>query len=295
MSENLHCWAHNPKQNNAIILFVHGGPGSHSHYFKEWLQRYPIYSEHFGWISYDQRGCGLSAQTPALSHQDNVDDLIAVIHRLSIRHPGFCAVVGHSYGARLLYDALKQDDAIETKAVFLGRSLRPDIPAKRNFLIDQILMKVFQRDDYATLMQEVEYDIQNPASLWSAKQAFRDKLKHEDLRTLFYWSNFQVMDEYAAIKAQTELQESDEVFKQITGSIHSQSGPDEVYDFASLKQDSLHIMGAGDFVMAGDTYTAPGDNAYTARIFSKSGHYPHLEEPEPFIATLERFLLHRRA
>ncbi|MDG9669732.1 hypothetical protein ONV78_18500 [Hahella sp. CR1] len=62
-----------------------------------------------------------------------------------------------------------------------------------------------------------------------------------------------------------------------------------------MKQDSLHIMGVGDFVMAGDTYTAPADNAYSARMFSKSGHYPHLEEPEPFIATLERFLLHRRA
>ncbi|ABC28436.1 hypothetical protein HCH_01580 [Hahella chejuensis KCTC 2396] len=59
------------------------------------------------------------------------------------------------------------------------------------------------------------------------------------LTTLPFISSIQqVMYEYAAIKAQTELLESDEGFKQISGSIHSQSGPNDMYNSASLKQGS---------------------------------------------------------
>ncbi len=200
------------------------------------------------------------------------------------------AIVAHSYGAKLVYDALSERPDIDKKVILLGRSLRGDIPAKRNFMIDMILMKLFQKEDYKALMESSTFDYEDPDSLWGIKQKLRDTLKNREPRNLFYWHNFLAMESMEAIKEQCLLIDNDEIFKAVVSSIHQDGNNTSYYDIAKLKQQVLHIMGSSDFLMAGDLFEPDQHDNYTACTFSGSGHYPHFEESERFIETVNDFI-----
>lgn len=286
----LHWWSINPQQHKHSILFVHGGPGSHSHYFKNWVNQCQYFTRHFGWISYDQRGCGLSKPHDQYCHASNIDDFLLMLETFARNDVSISAIVAHSYGAKLVYDALLKKPDINKKIIFLGRSLRADIPAKRNFMMDMILMKLFQKEDYKSIMASTEFDVNDPASLWDIKQKFRATLKNRDIRSLFYWSNFEAMEKFETLKAQCTLSDSDDIFKAVVNSIHKDSTATPYYDVSKLKQQVLHIMGSHDFLMAGDVFQPTHHDNYTACVFSKSGHYPHFEEPTKFIETVHDFI-----
>ncbi|MBU2712413.1 alpha/beta fold hydrolase [Zooshikella harenae] len=290
MQHTLHWWTVNPKQHKQSILFVHGGPGSHSHYFKHWVSQHQHFSQHFGWISYDQRGCGLSKPHDEYIHDANIDDFLLMLETFADSGINISAIAAHSYGAKLVYDALVNNPKINTKIILLGRSLRADIPAKRNFMMDMILMKLFQKEDYKAIMASTQFDVNDPTSLWEVKLKFKDTLKNRSIRSLFNWSNFDAMEAFEAIKAQCTLTDNDDIFKAVVNSIHQDSSSTPYYDIAKLKQQVLHIMGSNDFLMAGDLFQSEHHDNYTACVFSKSGHYPHFEEPIKFIETVNDFI-----
>ncbi|WP_020408397.1 alpha/beta fold hydrolase [Hahella ganghwensis] len=291
MQPSLHWWTVNPEHRAESILFIHGGPGSHSQYFKQWVLQHERFTRNYGWVSYDQRGCGYSESADQYSHARNVDDCLSMLDRLATEGVVITAIAAHSYGAKLIYDVLQVNPGIDQSIVLLGRSLRADIPAKRNFMIDMILLKLFQTEDYKSLTLTADYDVNDPASLWDIKQKLRETLTNRDIRGLFNWHNLAAMDKLENIRAQCSVSDNDDVFKAVVGSIHQKAAIVPDYDFGGLRQRVLHIMGSSDFVMAGDLFVPEDRHNYRSRVFSHSGHYPHFEEPDRFIETVEAFLL----
>ncbi|MDE1465246.1 alpha/beta hydrolase [Spartinivicinus poritis] len=290
-SVDLHWWAFNPNNKQDSILFVHGGPGNHSQYFKAWLQMYPEYTASFGWLSYDQRGCGLSKERYELSHDNNVDDLQIMIRQIEASGHNISAVMGHSYGATLVYESFIKNKDIDKKLILVGRS--PDLltPANRNMMIDLLLLKLFQEDAYKKLEMDLQSLFDLPSNeLWEKKQKIRSELKHTDKRSLFYWANLSVKDKYEKIKELVNIDEDQSVFRDVAGTMNDPNNPRPHFDIKKLTQPALHILGYYDFLMGGDYFKQSSCSSYIAESFMFSGHYPHLEEPGKFILSINKFL-----
>ncbi|WP_163830887.1 alpha/beta hydrolase [Spartinivicinus ruber] len=288
---DLHWWSYNPNNKQNSILFVHGGPGNHSQYFKAWLQDNPEYVAEFGWLSYDQRGCGLSKGIYELSHDHNVNDLPIMIKQIEASGHNISAVMGHSYGATLVYESFIKNKYLDKKVILLGRS--PDLltPANRNLMIDLLLLKLFQEDSYKNLEVDLQGLFDLPSNeLWKKKQEIRSVLKHSNKRSLFYWANLSTKEKYEKIKETVNIAEDQSVFRDVAGTMNDPNNPRPHFDITMLAQPVLHILGYYDFLMGGDYFKPTQSSSYIAKAFMFSGHYPHFEEPEKFIVNIKKFI-----
>ena len=92
------------------ILYVHGGPGSHSKDFEDGLYDFKEFREtEYAYITYDQRGSGrseISKQnlTP-LSHKNNIEDLVILIANAAqiFNLEKIDLLYGHSYGDKTCF------------------------------------------------------------------------------------------------------------------------------------------------------------------------------------------------
>ena len=118
--------APNSKPSNDVIVFVHGGPGSNSSYFEKALQEIPSFlNGRFGWLTFDQRGCGRSNSfsDSSITHEKNMEDLKGLLDALEVRNYNSITVYGHSYGARLGFDTFRAFPEIKSKLVMGGRAV----------------------------------------------------------------------------------------------------------------------------------------------------------------------------
>lgn len=92
------------------ILFIHGGPGFNCGVLEYLIENEEIFSKlDCNIILYDQRGCGRTTRNnTTVSHRHNITDLNDIIIYLSEIHKvKISCLVGHSYGAKLLFDYYK--------------------------------------------------------------------------------------------------------------------------------------------------------------------------------------------
>ena len=289
----LHVSVMTPSTCHGHVLYVHGGPGSHSAYFERALQELTPYSEgNIGWICYDQRGCGRSPATPPreLTHERNLDDLSALIAEVQPRLPSpnkFLGVFGHSYGALLAYELGRRQPEATLRVILAGLSALPLQPRNRQLQIDLNLLKqqspsAFQTHARAALMR-------HEGAPWQLAAEVRRLMPDASNRKLFLWGNLSAMNWYESLKSQVDIAENDDIYHAVRATVYAdESGLGEIRP-EDLSQPTLWINGFHDLLMGGESFDMVRHDC--CRIFRGSGHYPHLEEPERFLAELRAFLL----
>lgn len=275
-----------PDKCQGHILYVHGGPGFHSGYFEIALQELPSYSKSkIGWICYDQRGCGRSGEpTKDITHRTNIDDLNELIN-LTKRMEGInlLSVMGHSYGSWLSYQTLiEKNISIPLIAVARAKDIRT--ARNRSFAMDMLEARMRHPEVYSTLLEELS-DFDQP--LWAFQKRIKEKTGPLELRPFFMWGNLATKSWYESVKAKVDLKENWTLTKQISNSADASEHTIEVSP-ERLPSGLLWINGIHDFLMGSDQYY-PGIKNQPV-TFLKSGHYPHLEEPERFMKELKTFL-----
>lgn len=279
-----------PDATAPIFLFVHGGPGSHCHYFKKVVTDTAGYqTSNLGWVFYDQRGCGKSKSATGVTHADNADDLRELLKSCLQKYGDRLAgVVGHSYGGWLAYDVIatltKEMDARSGEAlppaILLGINVDRTISRNRNFMIEMIEAKIRAADDYQAFLSQLPAE--HFADAWREKDRLRSVKYSRDLRKFFYWANLDAMADYEKLKTTVDVAESDEIFLTVRDSFFAPPIP--TVDLSRLPAGSLRVVGFQDFMMAGEAASA---DPHTS-VFLRSGHYPHIEQPEEFLALLSQ-------
>lgn len=283
---------YNPLKSNNYLLYVHGGPGSHGDYFFNGIQEMEPYRNiNYGWISYDQRGCGRSKQkadTSPITHEDNVKDLLELAaHIRNERGMNLVAVMGHSYGAWLAYDMLAANTDFNAKLVMLGQCPSIHLPRDRSLLIDLALLKLYQPDDYARIYPQL---IGPPSLMWRHSKLVRNTLHDTTQRRSFYWANPEAMKWYADIQDKVGISDNVQTFAEVMRSLKSRYDDIKfvIDPISRIKHGFLWVLGYHDFLMGGEIDTDP--EKYPMVKFWQSAHYPHFEEPTRFCDELVRFL-----
>lgn len=283
--QGLEVGVHSPDGAAPHVLFVHGGPGSHSAYFEAAIREFPAYhSGNIGWITYDQRGCGRS-DGGELSHAANIADLRAlcrhVTQDLGIR---LGAILGHSYGGWLAYDVISSDPSAAPRLILAG--LGPDFrePRNRSLMMDLFALKLQQPEDYARLYPSI---VKSDGEPWRLAKLVREALKSIDLRKQFYWANANAMRWYEQTKSKITVRESDPVYRTVRETLYADETRIDGPHVKKLGVPVLWINGLQDFLMSGLPTASPN---LTFNLFKGSGHYPQFEEPEKFVGSLLRFL-----
>src|SRR5579872_3857767 len=151
------------------LIFIHGGPG-----FNCATVEYLIEYEDFfkaldcNIIVYDQRGCGRSTEyfkcSGKVVHADNVNDLQEVYQYLT-KVAGFQikGLIGHSYGAKLLFDFLKKTKLI-IPSIFVSTANSILTPRLNNLISDLGYLKKIDVKKYQEIIAKIDgIDIE---SIW---------------------------------------------------------------------------------------------------------------------------------
>lgn len=288
MVNGLYTSVHEPADPRGHILYVHGGPGSHGAHFEEAVKEVEAYKRlKYGLVSYDQRSCGRSDKSvEPMTHIRNIDDLRMLYHQLNAGdNLNLVGVFGHSYGAWLAYDMLLANPDIGIKLILAGRSVDRLLSRNRLVLIDLILLRIFQPEDYMELTQIIKnYD----GPMWKLAKTIRSRMKDTTMRKMYYWGNLEIMRWYDQLKERVSIPDNDSVFHEVRETMYEDDANLRDFDPDLLEQDVLWINGFHDFLMGGELYSDSVDTPITT--FLNSGHYPHLEEADRFVDVVNAFL-----
>jgi len=260
------------------ILCLHGGPGMDSAYFfpdpDVWGPGLRALAEEYRVVTYDQRGCGGSGvpdveQPLALSR--HVDDVERIVSALGLERP---TVLAHSFGSVLaILFALQQPDRLSRLVILGGAPTREFMSGYRKAVGEELAPEIRERlaviqagpiDDAA--MRE-RFRLALPLY-------FHRRLSDEERESLLSTISFSA-DVNRAVAA----------------------GLDQ-YDLSPalphVRVPALVVYGASDRVVQPEYQLAFRGRLLTARFvaFQESGHFPFLEEPEPFARVVHYFVRH---
>lgn len=264
------------------ILCLHGGPGMDSAYFfpdpEIWGPGLRALARDHRVVTYDQRGCGGSGvpdvdQPLALSR--HVDDVERVVAALGLERP---TILAHSFGSVLgILFALQRSDLL-SRLVILGGAPTRDFQAGYRKAVAALPTPVVER-----LAQLQNADLDDDAM----RERFRLVLPlyfHQALSDEKRESLLSTVSFHAAVN------------RAVAAGL-------ENYDLTAalphVRAPSLVIYGTSDHVVGPEYQLAFRGRLLTARFveFQESGHFPFLEEPEPFARVVHYFVRHadRRA
>ena len=258
------------------ILCLHGGPGMDSAYFfpevEVWGPGLRALAREHRVVTYDQRGCGGSGvpdvdQPLALSR--HVDDVGRVVAALGLERP---TILAHSFGSVLgILFALQNPDLLSRLVVLGGAPTRDFQAGYRRAVAEDLPPEVGAR--LARLQSE---DLDDAAM----RERFRLVLPlyfHQPLSDVRRESLLSTITFHAAVN------------RAVAAGL-------ENYDLSAalphIRAPSLVIYGASDRVVQPEYQLAFRGRLLTARFvaFQESGHFPFLEEPEPFARVVHYFV-----
>lgn len=282
--------------NGYTLLYVHGGPGSHSKDFEAGLTYFSAFkNSNYAFITYDQRGAGRSiyAQNGCkLTHKGNIKDLKFLINNVSdffnLREQ--LILYGHSYGSRLVYDCLWSNPEINVSAILAGRSLHIYDSFNTSLGLDLLVLRSEQPSEFKKAVEIIsEYKGEPYEISKRIRVLFKDLKKRQQERQKYYWANEEAMSWWNSTDNQCDVKDSDEAYFQIVSTISEEKFNPGVFDPNKLKQSSLFIIGFHDYLMNGTAYYNVDCQNKVVR-FNGSAHYPHFEQPELFIETINKFI-----
>ena len=290
---------HVPKNwNGHTVFYVHGGPGSHSKDFEEGLSCFaPFYQSQLAFITYDQRGSGRSLSAfndiSSLSHKGNIDDLKMLIETTSelfnLNRPPI--LYGHSYGARLVYDYIWNNPDVDLDFILSGTSLHPSDSLNTSLSLDLLVLRNSQPTEFQKAVNMISNCTVEPYEISpEIRKLFADLKKRQQERQKYYWVNEEAMTWWNQIDKKHHVKDSDEAYFQIVSSFKNEKFNSGTFDPCQLKQRSLYIIGFHDYLMNGTIRFNIEDQKKIIR-FNASAHYPHFEQPNLFLDTLNAFIM----
>jgi proline iminopeptidase len=270
------------KSTHKYVLFVHGGPGSNSSIFEEYITKNKHYKKsNIGWVIYDQRGCGKSKKIGNISHTQNIEDLKYIKEKLL--NMNICAIAGHSYGAWLTYEYSKIHNN-DTPIILLGMSNDINEPRNKSIEMDLAILQSNQPSEYLEAKNILS---RYPSEKWKAARKIRKLLKNSSLRDNYYWHDKDVYAEVSKLKQEMDFRENTDIFQVVRDDLYSKPerlvGPKRSH----IENKLLWINGSNDYLMRISNQDIENENILT---FEGSAHYPHLEQPDKFIKEIEGFL-----
>lgn len=265
------------------ILCLHGGPGMDSAYFfpdpEIWGPGLRALARNHRVVTYDQRGCGgsgIPAVDQPLALSRHVDDVARVVAALGLERP---TLLAHSFGAVLGILFALQHPELLSRLVILGGAPTRDFQAGyRRAVASELPPEVVAR---LARLQAGELDDE------AMRERFRLVLPlyfHQPLSDEKRESLLSSVTFHAAVNRAVAVGLED-------------------YDLSAalphIRAPSLVVYGTSDRVVQPEYQLAFRGRLLTARFvaFQESGHFPFLEEPEPFARVVHYFVRHadRRA
>ena len=260
------------------ILCIHGGPGMSSGYFfpdpDVWGPGLRALAAEHRVLAYDQRGCGGSGvpdveQPLALSR--HVDDVESVRAALGLERP---IVLAHSFGSVLaILFALQHPEGVSRLILLGGAPTRGFMAGYRQAVATELPSDVQRR---LAEIQSGEIDDE------AMRERFRLALPLYFHRTL---------SEAERDSLLSGLRFSGAMNRAVAAGL-------EQYDLTPalphVRAPSLVIYGTSDRVVQPAYQLEFRGRLLTARFveFQESGHFPFLEEPEPFARVVHYFAEH---
>lgn len=260
------------------VLCLPGGPGMDSAYFfpdpHVWGPGLRALAAEHRVVTYDQRGCGGSGvpdvdQPLALSR--HVDDVERVVTALGLERP---TVLAHSFGAVLaILFALQHPDRLSRLVITGGAPTRDFMSGYRKAVAEELPPEV--RERLAAIQAgEIDDDAMRERFRLALPLYFHRQLSEEESQSLLSTVTFSAaMNRAVAV------------------------GLDQ-YDLSPalphIRVPALVVYGTSDRVVGPEYQLAFRGRLLTARFvaFQESGHFPFLEEPEPFARVVHYFVRH---
>ncbi|MDR3504158.1 MAG: alpha/beta hydrolase [Legionella sp.] len=269
------------------VFFIHGGPGLNCGVIEYFIEYHHLFNSlRYNIIFYDQRNCGRSHKsTGQVLHQDNLDDLHQIILYLAEHYNiSICALIGHSYGAKLLCDYYKSE-APSIPGIFISTAKSILTPRLNNLMFDLAYLKKHNVDLYNKVFHDL--DNFNMSKLWDISEQLAPLFQENKDRAYLYWANLECYRQFQSAQKKVNLPLNTETFISVREDLYSNESNFSV-DIVELEVPTLWINGFHDLVINGNGVTMSTEQNITT--FYKSSHYPHLEENARFTALLNEFI-----
>lgn len=274
-------------EGNPYIIFIHGGPGLNSGVIEYLIDNNTLFNSlSCNIILYDQRNCGRSARSEKSTlHQDNCHDLHTIISYLTTSHQlKIAALMGHSYGAKLLFDYYKKYHC-KIPGIFISTADSLLIPRLNNLMMDLSFLKETNPDVYTSTMQKTAlFDLEQ---IWKISEELDPLFQKNKKRPYLYWSNMKWYKIVSAIQKKINVPLNRKIFESIRKELYSNESNLSV-DIDKLDINKIWINGFHDFIMDGSKTAV--SNPKNIIPFFYSGHYPHIEENERFNEIVNEFI-----
>ena len=260
------------------ILCLHGGPGMDAAYFfldtAAWGPGLRALAVDHRVVTYDQRGCGGSGvpdvdQPLALSR--HVDDIGRVIGALGLERP---TILAHSFGSVLaLLFALQHPEKVGRLVIVGGAPTREFMAGYRNAVV-----------------AELPHDVQRRLAAIQG-QELDDEAMRERFRLVLPLYFHRILSEGERDTLLSSITFSSRVNRAVAAGLES-------YDLSPalphVRVPALVVYGTSDRIVQPEYQLAFRGRLLTARFvaFQESGHFPFLEEPEPFARVVHYFVRH---
>lgn len=261
-------------KNLPCLIFIHGGPGLNAGVLEYLIEHERIFDTlEYDIVLYDQRGCGRSKNPAGNSvfHQDNLIDL-QELYELLIKKYEIAGIIGHSYGAKLLFDYL-QNSARLIPGIFVATSHSILVPRINNLLLDLAWLKQVDVVKYQQIFQD--FDDFDQEKLWILSEKLAGVFQKNKTRPYVYWANLEWKDKVEVIQNKLGLSINTDVFSSVRKDLYSKPERYSI-DIEVLDQPCLRINGFHDFIVNNSIEISSLVKNYM--IFYKSAHYPHIEE-----------------
>ena len=271
------------------VLFIHGGPGFNCGIIEYLIENNQLFNLlNYNVILYDQRNCGKSKKTSrVVLHQDNIDDLERIITYIrDFCGLDICALIGHSYGAKLLFDYYKKFTSF-IPGIFVSTANSILTPRLNNLMLDLSYLKKNNLDEYTKLFNTIsDLDLNK---IWEISEQLTPLFQANEDRPFLYWANLDCFNMVTDIQKKINLPSNTDTFISVRKDLYSSVSNFSV-DIDALDLPKLRINGFHDFIMNGHENEL---SKHTKIItFYKSAHYPHIEENNRFSEILNEFVRH---
>lgn len=268
------------------LVFIHGGPGYNCGVLEYLIQHERYFTSlAFNLVFYDQRNCGRSIGFSSTSHTENVNDLKNIYQYLSetlkMKIIGF---MGHSYGAKLLFDFYKKFDA-KLPAIFISTAKNILTPRLNNLTLDLTYLKKTNLKYYQELINPIQsFDFR---TVWELSEKLESLFQLNPDRPYFYWANLDVYRLTLNIQSKINLPPNQNTLLEVRRELYDNIENCHT-DIPSLDIPYLWVNGFHDYIMNGAEMSFSEKNSTT---FFHSAHFPHLEENEQFCQIVNIFLI----
>jgi proline iminopeptidase len=266
-------WCEYGPEGGPRIVVLHGGPGAHHDYL---LPQFLRLADRYRLVFYDQRGGGRSRDTGPgdVSWQLLVQDLTHVVRELHLEP---LTILGYSWGAllALLYAIEAHRHASLPKPQRLV--LVDPAPLSRPYR--QAFEDEFARRQRSEAIRELREDLADSGLRESDPDAWRQK--QFELGVAPYFTTPTAAAALTPFRVTAKVQQS--VW-------HSLGDFDVIPDLANLHLPAFFVHGRHDPIPLESTERAAGAMRARLLVLEKSGHVPHVEQPDALFSAIEQYL-----